>query len=300
MDSVAYLYFMNPNAFSEMIKSEEYNIGKKSTPVYGETSNGRRILRKDYSGDNLYYFRTESGCREGLSNSIESNRDKISNLFSYHPSMIDNSMKTFLRLNTKHYFREPFKVKEVIKTLKNLIQTGKNEINVVSLGNCIGIDYYGYPNIPMVSLLSYILRDCQWYIINNKDATIDDFINAILTYKVYKKSEFIDFTSASIGNSAFFHAFGVYILTKYPNFITNYSYTTNLCNGIKSWLQYLTLDGKEIVKRMREFINTYDCKHLLDSKFALSGYSTASKCGTMKELELIEQLYLARDGKGYV
>lgn len=300
MDSVAYLYFMNHNVFDEMVKTKEFNIGKKSTEVFDTDSKGRRIFKADYSHNNIYYYRTESSCRESLASSIEKNRDKITTLFHHHPSMTGHTMKTFLRLNTKHYFSDSYKAVQVKKTLENIFQTGKNGIGIIGLGSCVGIDYYNYPTVPVVSLLSLILRDYAHFITNNKDATVDDLIKAILSYKVYKNHSGVDLTNKYTSSSAFFNAFAVYLLVKHPALFINYSYTDYACNGVVSWLKYLMTETKETVKRVRAFITEYDCSYITESMTCLSGYAYSSKCGFMKELEMLENFYKERDGKQYV
>lgn len=298
-DSVAYLYGMSTNIFDDMCETKEFNIGKKSTPFFDSDVEGRSCFRKDYSPKSIYYYRSESHCRESLSCLIENTKDKFEPVFRYTPSMMYTTFKFFLRLNSKNYIRSSeYDVKEFTKTLKNVLQTDKNRINVVNLGNCTIVDYYNTPTVIVTSLLSFILRDCSYFLIKNKDATTDDLINEILSGRTYGG---MNYNNVYLCKNSLFNAFGLFLFIYYPQFITNYSHTVDRANGITSWVRYLIVDYRETLKRFIEFLGKYECSHLYKQlNISVTGYKNISMCGLEKEIDLLESFYFERDGKEYV
>lgn len=302
-DSVAYLYWMNNNVFKEMTETGEFNIGRKSTPFY-DSLNGSKVFKKEYSTKSIYYYRGESGCRESLSCQIEDNYARLNMLFQFDSNMRSKNGKFFLRLNTKHYFNTSYKASVVQETLKNLLETGKNKIKVINLGSCVGIDYYMYPNVPITSLLSFILRDCQGFIIKNSKAKIDDFINEILSGRIYLGRQLVtseDLENAYLCRVSLIGAFAYWLFINYPAFYLNYSRTTFEADGMLSWMHYLIRSNKEVLKRFKDFLNTYKCEHLFEKcNISITKYGSSSKCGVKREIELLDNFYMERDGKQYV
>jgi len=294
MSSVAYLYFIPMDKYTKCVEEDKFSFGKMSTSFFDGSGN---IQTNSLSSEKVYYIKSSQDCREGLSRDIQTYAQIANGVINKMSTFSRTSHKRFLRVNSKDYIRLSEDNKKILfDNLVLLLQTHNNYIFIRDLGTCVCIDFNGTASVAMVSLLTFIMRDCIKYLSENKDVTLDALTQYILSGKIYGEGMNLNTMDNFSKYYCLFNAFGLWLFSKYRHLYYSGSYSESV-NGVCSYVQYKIKTTKEVSKRLLQFIKENNVNSSLLTISATQ--SGGSKIGLVKEIELLQDFYNARDGGSY-
>lgn len=294
--STSYLYSMPRETYSKLCQEKIYSYGKTAVNIYVPSSN--YTTRKNIKNDTIYYAKHQDFCRETLSENIE-------NVYKYlymrnNRELSFGAIKYILRNNSKDYIAlKNDKEKELLfNNLYNSLVLSNNFIFIRDLGSYISIDYIDIPSVPIVSLFSFIMRDCIKYLINTKKADNSKLIKYILSGEPFTESysEDSNLNKYYINFYSFYYAFGLYLFYNY-RYMFGRS-TKHTANGVCTYILDQMVIIKEYPKRMLEFIKEFKIPDSLTNDLSAT-MEMSKNIGIKKELEALGNFYIIRDGKEY-
>jgi len=300
MTSTVYLYYMPASKFNELAEENKFSFGKMSRPLFSG-SDGK--IPVSFDNKMTYYVKSDQSCREGLARDIQMYGQFMNQILCRHPSFNYVSYKRIMRINSKDFMNLRESGKEILyNNLQNMFENPNNYTFIRDLGSCVCIDFTGSANIPMVSLFTFIMRDCIKYLSRSNGISSDDLIKHILAGKIYgddwEKDSFYRANADDFTKYYFlFNAFGIWLFNNYRHLYYSGSYINNV-NGVCSYVQYVIRNKREGLKRFKEFIKKFEVDDFLLNKISATNGSK-SKIGIKEEIKLLDNFYNKRDGRDY-